>query len=312
MGELRKRYDEEAPLLFLAASPESNGACFAEVCRTLAKHLGVGGLLEQMNSKDMFGRTLRMHAARTRNHALYKKVNELLSVGQQKVWCIKENISGRDYRGCSLLHHAAEAGSPAIFEDVLEFTKRDGDYRKCFSWSDNRGRTPLMSILSQELKNKEDYDDREKKLTKLDETRDQDWSMAIVYAARGGWHSFILTLARMKDLGKPVGKCLQSLSEAVKTKGDKILPNYEPDQYTQLVEDVKQGIAACVKKEHTDSLLVQAALGGHTSVLDFIFEVRRNLIRAEVSRSCLIYYGETVRSQHLSSDELPTNVMLGI
>lgn len=325
MGQLRKRYNDEAPLLFLAASPKSSELCFTNVSNHIAKKLGLGGLLEQINSTDRFGRTLRMHAARSRNDSLYDKVDKLLETPDGKKWYIEEKISEPDYRGCSLLHHAAEAGSPYILEKVVEAMKNDPNCSECFNSSDNFGRTPLMSILSQRLKTKEDYDDRQTKLEILRKaTQGLDWSMAIVYAARGGLHSFIMTLTRMmEDKKKKAGSFLQSVSDIVKENAEKykqrsprlsvqrvsdiakeddeVLPDHTPDQHKQLVKDVKEAMVVCLKKEHMDSLLVQAALGGRTSLLDLIFEVRRksSMMGPGVIRSSFTIYRETVSRNHL-------------
>ncbi|CAB1102482.1 unnamed protein product [Ectocarpus sp. CCAP 1310/34] len=173
LTELREIDIHGCPLLFHAASSNCEYSCFRTAKDMILSVLGKGELVQQFELVDGLGRGILMHAARS-NHV--ENFKEVLNGCREVADCMlphdKPTVGGQtesldpqlpatdtasadaglllqvlgkvDRMGKNCLHHAAEAGSYAVLDEVVELC---GSLYEEMNTADIMGRTPIMYVL---------------------------------------------------------------------------------------------------------------------------------------------------------------------
>lgn len=270
-----------APLLFQAASSRSKGTCFQAV-RDTVRAVSAPGLVEQVVAKDLRGRNIMMHYARGKHAQVFEEVEKMCWRFSPDEWRYR---ALPDHTGRTLLHHAAEVGSLAVFEQVLKMT---GVEIKAMDGEDANGRTPLMHFLRHrhgpcegesrdELKT--EFNTLYARLAGAAPVDTHDWMKRrfvlhlneapkgvtaqarteLLHAARGGYESLRLVIGKIGE-GEPLDEILGVMTPP----GTEPLPSF-------LNKDLGRGM-----------LIASAAKGGDLKVLKAVVRA----IKVRLGRVC--------------------------
>lgn len=199
VGHLRESDIDGAPMLFQAAS-SSSVKCLRRVSKVIEETLGSSELREQLQAKDLKGRTITFHAATSKNVEVFHEIITMLAKEDPcGSWIVVESngcaletaldeeggIAPRivhkhrsdsvaiadktvlvDYKGMNLLHHASRYGSAGLLELVVERARQYGSMflRGYLHSVDGKGRTPLICLLRQETKRRDNEISKKLKL----------------------------------------------------------------------------------------------------------------------------------------------------
>lgn len=299
---------EGAPILFLAASSRTSETCFEAVQAVVKSVLDMVGVREQLTAMDHRQRGIMTYAAKSNHRSVFTKVCKLMKAQCKRTLyeegeaCMNSGrcsqIEGsrinakwrallvrRDVTGRTLLHHASEAGSAEVLEEVAKLAIDEESFED-MSDPDENGRTPMMHVLRNW--HNDGVDVTEKKFDRLwesphtrstwmkerkirspenlvkggrpDEERFTMGSTELLHAARGGPYTFALALEK---------------SRVVKNIG----PGEDPLGYIDDILEVKMLVR---NGDHADQynnrspgprtwgralLLAAAARGGHVEAL---------------------------------------------
>ncbi|CAN0140980.1 unnamed protein product, partial [Scytosiphon promiscuus] len=163
--ELQEVDIEGAPLLFHAASCPGERQCFETVRDLITSVLDEGGLMKQVETVDVLGRNIIMHAVRSNHLDTFELVfairekpgirvcdytsedtgvcKECLELVKrvEKAVARRTMMARTDGMGMNCLHHAAHLGCEGVLEAVVG--KCDEEMHE----PDKRGRTPIMYLL---------------------------------------------------------------------------------------------------------------------------------------------------------------------
>lgn len=163
--ELREIDMDGAPLLFHAASSCGENSCFQTAHDLIGMALGKGGVMEQIEAVDVFGRGILMHAARRRHVQIFRDVLKMCKdvthsmrshqnsqttpdKSEDTHALLRDVLLKVDIHGMSCLHHAADAGSCEVLREVLRMCKLVGStFYQEMDTRDNGGRTPIIFVL---------------------------------------------------------------------------------------------------------------------------------------------------------------------
>lgn len=165
MKELREIDMDGAPLLFHAASSCGETSCFRTAYDLIGMALGKGGVMEQIEAVDVFGRGILMHAARSRHVQIFREILDMckgathsmrshqnpqtaLDKSEDAHSLVREVLLKVDIHGMNCLHHAADAGCFEVLREVLRTCEAVGSslYRQ-MDTPDKDGRTPIIFVL---------------------------------------------------------------------------------------------------------------------------------------------------------------------
>lgn len=165
---LREIDIDGAPLLFHAASSRCEHSCFRTAYDLIGMVLGKGGAREQVEAVDGLGRGILMHAARSNHVQTFKEVLRRYKEGIGSMsqgyymWADTDQpattappepteaelLLETDIFGMNCLHHAAEAGCLAVFQEVFSICQRaEGSLYERTYKPDKTGRTPIIFVL---------------------------------------------------------------------------------------------------------------------------------------------------------------------
>lgn len=168
--ELREIDIDGAPILFHAASSRREHSCFRTVSDLVGIVLGKGGLMEQVEAVDGLGRRLLMHAARSNDVNVFRRIFDMCkeAAGNMMVKdqqhlpqpatkntadaeeeLLREVLIKKDHIGMNCLHHAADAGCWEVLQEVIDKSQEaGGTLYEDMDKPDKSGCTPIMYVLS--------------------------------------------------------------------------------------------------------------------------------------------------------------------
>lgn len=188
MKEIQEVDIDGAPLLFHAASSRGEHSCFRTARDLITTVLGKGELMEQVEAVDALDRGILIHAARSNHVDTLKEVLSMArraarsmvvdhcmrrtilveSLSRARPLVLAEMMSKRDRMGMNCLHHAAEAGCCEVLSEVMkECRGEQGVLNEEMCKADKLGRTPIMLVLTNAYRGREQHNELKEKFSTL-------------------------------------------------------------------------------------------------------------------------------------------------